>query len=342
MNDMSVRAGLATETVSLAEAKVMIQALAPEQSLLLLSPPGLGKSAMVQQAAAEAGLPCRRLLATQIAPEDVTGIPKIVGERAVFCPPRQLLPESAEPFCLLLDDLPSCSPDVQKALSPLLFERCLGEYTLPHGSWVIASGNRLDDRTMVRALPSAIINRVFLLQLRVDVGEWLLWARSARIHPDILAFIAFMPEALMRPVPLEPVPFSTPRAWDALSGALQRAEAAGIGSPEPRRALAFGRVSASDAALFCAMAESGLGAPRPPLDYLQRPELLPNDDAGRWCTMSAIRAAVAREEPLLVDADTINRFLAALPADHRFALLVGLAERWAALGVAPALLSVLQ
>ena len=54
---------------------------ANEQSFLLLSPPGVGKSEMVFQAAAEAGLPCRSLLGTQIAPEDVSGIPRIVGER---------------------------------------------------------------------------------------------------------------------------------------------------------------------------------------------------------------------------------------------------------------------
>jgi hypothetical protein len=64
----------------------------------LLSPPGVGKSDTVYQAAAEAGLPCRSLLGTQIAPEDVSGIPRIVGERSVFCPPRVLLPETPQPF----------------------------------------------------------------------------------------------------------------------------------------------------------------------------------------------------------------------------------------------------
>ena len=98
------------ETVTLKQAKGLIRALAAEQSLLLLSPPGVGKSDVVRQAATEAGLPCRSLLGTQIAPEDVSGIPRIVGERSVFCPPRILLPENAEPFCLFLDELPACAP----------------------------------------------------------------------------------------------------------------------------------------------------------------------------------------------------------------------------------------
>ena len=60
-------------------------------------------------------VPLRSLLGTQIAPEDVSGIPRIVGNRSVFCPPRILLPEEPEPFCLFLDELPACAPDIQKA-----------------------------------------------------------------------------------------------------------------------------------------------------------------------------------------------------------------------------------
>src|SRR5690349_14428869 len=104
----------------LSEAKTLIKTMAHEQSLLLLSPPGVGKSDIVMQAAAEAGLPCRSLLGTQIAPEDVSGIPRIVGERSVFCPPRVLLPEDGKPFCLFLDELPAAPPDIQKAFYALL------------------------------------------------------------------------------------------------------------------------------------------------------------------------------------------------------------------------------
>ena len=71
-------------TVTLSEAKSIIKSLAQKQSVLLLSPPGVGKSDSVMQAAADAGLECRSLLGTQIAPEDVSGIPRIVGERSVF------------------------------------------------------------------------------------------------------------------------------------------------------------------------------------------------------------------------------------------------------------------
>ena len=148
------------QTITLRQAKKLIQCMAHESSFLLLAPPGVGKSDMVVQAAEEAGLPCRSLLGTQIAPEDVSGVPKIVGERSVFCPPRVLLPETPEPFCLFLDELPACAPDVQKAFYSLLLERRIGEHVLPKGTWVVAAGNRIQDRALVRALSSALVNRV--------------------------------------------------------------------------------------------------------------------------------------------------------------------------------------
>src|SRR6516225_8625375 len=208
------------EAITLRQPKKLIQCMAHEQSFLLLSAPRMGKSEMVYEAAREAGLPCRSLLGTQIAPEDVSGVPRIVGERSVFCPPRILLPERPEPFCLFLDELPACAPDVQKAFYSLLLERRLGEHALPEGTWVVAAGNRAEDRSLVRSLSSALVNRVIMLHIRVDVQEWLDWAERHGVRPEVRGFISYMPDGLMRPVPDQPAPFSTPRAWTLLSRAL--------------------------------------------------------------------------------------------------------------------------
>src|SRR5262245_25346678 len=245
------------EVVTLRQAKKLIQCMAHEQSFLLLSAPGMGKSEMVYEAAREAGLPCRSLLGTQIAPEDVSGIPRIIGERSVFCPPRILLPEQPEPFCLFLDELPACSPDVQKAFYALLLERRLGEYPLPRGTWVVAAGNRTTDRALVRSISSALINRVTVLHVRVDVAEWLGWAEQNGVREDVREYIRKRPESLMRPVPDQPVPFSTPRAWAALSRALDLAEAGGVLNDGIRRALAHGRLTPGDAQAFSVWIASG-------------------------------------------------------------------------------------
>ena len=248
---MSAEPERLVETVTLSQAKALVSCAAHEQSFLILSPPGVGKSDAVAQAAEAAGLPCRSLLGTQLAPEDVSGVPFIVGERSVFCPPRVLLPESPEPFCLFLDELPACTPDIQKAFYSLLLERRLGEHALPAGTWVVAAGNRTEDRALVRTISSALVNRVVLLQVRVDLEEWLAWAASAGVRKEITSYIEDVPHALLRPVPDFPAPFSTPRAWASLSRAIDSAQRVGILDEEVLAALTAGRVSAEDVQPLC-------------------------------------------------------------------------------------------
>ena len=40
-------------------------------------------------------------------------------------------------------------------------------------------------------LSSALVNRVTILNVRVDLREWLIWARANHIRADIQAFINF-------------------------------------------------------------------------------------------------------------------------------------------------------
>jgi MoxR-like ATPase len=328
-------------TITLSQAKALIQSMAGEQSLLLQAPPGVGKTAIVSEAAGEAALPCRSLLGTQIAPEDVSGIPRIVGERSVFCPPRVLLPEEPHPFCLFLDELPACSADVQKAFYPLLLERRLGEHSLPAGSWVVAAGNRVEDRALVRDLSAALVNRLFLLQVRVDADEWFAWAAREKVRDEVVAFLTHMPEALQRSVPATPVPFSTPRAWATLADALDLAERGGILSREVRRALAFGRVSPEDAAMFCALAEEGIGRLRPAEHYVEHPEDLPAGETARWFVLNRIRRLAEVGKLRRFPPQAIDRFLRSLSQEHRLTMLVDMVPVWGELGADDVMLETL-
>lgn len=121
------------ETITLNQAKSLLRTMASRESILLLSPPGVGKSDIVQEAAMEEGLEVRSLLGTQIAPEDVSGIPTIINERSVFCPPRVLLPDSPQPFCLFLDEFPAAAQDVQKPFMRCFWKGDWGSIVYPKG-----------------------------------------------------------------------------------------------------------------------------------------------------------------------------------------------------------------
>jgi hypothetical protein len=336
--------------VTLSQAKELVRCLADTESVLLLAPPGVGKSEAVRQAATAAGLELRSLLGTQIAPEDVSGVPRIVGNRAVFCPPRVLLPDDDKPFCLFLDELPASPPDVQKAFYSLLLERRLGEYRLPRGTWVVAAGNRSEDRALVRTMSSALVNRVFVLPVKVDLEEWLAWAGANGVRRDVRSFVKYVPQSLQRPVPADPVPFSTPRAWALLSRDFDLAESAGKLTSDERRALCFGRLTPHDAGLFCALCDDGLGDLRPAADYLDNPALLPKSETAMWFVVTRLRQAVGSgqfrvpEDGAAAEAFRlkVNAFLAAVGEEFRFALLLDQIEAWARLGASDVMLETLK
>lgn len=64
--------------------------VAPIRPVFIWGAPGIGKSALVEQFAKEVGLPCVSLLGSQLAPEDIIGIPRINGETSEFLPPKMI------------------------------------------------------------------------------------------------------------------------------------------------------------------------------------------------------------------------------------------------------------
>ncbi len=327
--------------VTLKEAQRIIKTVAHELSVLLLSPPGIGKSAAVNQAAAAAGLPCTSLLGTQLAPEDVSGIPRIENGRSVFCPPKIILPEDlSSPYCLFLDELPACSPDIQKAFYSLLLERRIGENRLPKGTWVVAAGNRPEDHALVRSLSSALVNRVIILNVKVSFQEWVVWARKNGVRQDILAFLLCNPESLQRSTPNAPVPFSTPRSWTQLSNALTLMEKSGGLDTPTLEALAHGCVSVEDATAFSVFKRADMENLPSLNKILMNPDKLPGpaDETSRLQRMLLLQmlrnnvCAGNLEHFNGVSQPQVNTFLQALTSQERAMLMMDAVEKWYDLG----------
>lgn len=180
--------------------------------------PGIGKSSIVEQFAESVGLDCVSLLGSQLAPEDIIGVPQIEDGRSVFCPPKMIARK--EPYCLFLDELNACSQEVQKAFYSLILERRIGEYHLPEGSIVIGAGNRSQDSAITKPMSSALINRMFHVELVANSRLWLEWASENGIHPYIYDYICHRPDQLWSQPPKTEEPYSTPRSWHMLSDAI--------------------------------------------------------------------------------------------------------------------------
>src|SRR5262249_47175595 len=118
----------ASVTVTPAQLPDLLLHVAVVRPVFIWGQPGIGKSSLVEEFAAQVGLECQTLLGTQLAAEDLIGVPRIIGDgekaRTRFCPPESIA--RAEPYVLFLDELNGSSHEVQKAFYSLILNRRLG------------------------------------------------------------------------------------------------------------------------------------------------------------------------------------------------------------------------
>ncbi|SHL26635.1 ATP-binding protein [Actinacidiphila paucisporea] len=237
----------AAVTVRPAQVSELLLGLATVRPVFLWGAPGIGKSSLVREFAEALGLECVSLLGTQLAPEDLIGVPQIRDGRSVFCPPEAIARD--EPYCLFLDELNAATPDVQKAFYSLILDRRIGNYELPAGSVVIGAGNRATDSALARPLASALVNRLTHVHLEASADDWLSWAARSDIHPWVADYLTDRPHHLWSKPPKTEEPFSTPRSWHMLSDALRSFGPAL--DEQSLKVLAYGTLTPTHASAFC-------------------------------------------------------------------------------------------
>lgn len=204
-------------------------------STLLVSGPGLGKSSIVQQAAAELSsqlgepVACRAFHLTTVEPPDVRGFglpdKSPDGKRIMTftLPPWAVRATDPRYGILFLDELGQASHDVQKPAAELLLHRQVGDYKLPGtegqpagdgGCWiVVAASNRDTDRSGVQRELAFITNRRMCINVTPDLDAWAEWAEKNGIHPLAIAFAKFKPGSVFADkIPEKPGAFCTPRS----------------------------------------------------------------------------------------------------------------------------------
>lgn len=283
------------QTITASELSKLLLNVALTRTVFVWGPPGIGKSALVERFAAEVGLECVSLLGSQLAPEDLIGVPRIEDGRSVFCPPRMIARD--EPYLLFVDELNACSFEVQKAFYSLINDRRIGEYRLPAGSVVVGAGNRAQDQAIVKPMSSALMNRMLHVELKPTSRDWLAWAYSEGIHEWVISYIETRPDHLFVPPPKTEETFSTPRSWHILSDALQAY--GGSVTPEEVEMLAAGCLCPGHARSFGAFIKQMHGNLR--VDLILRGEqplpLAPEDRDVLYFIVQSIRAQLAKELP---------------------------------------------
>ncbi len=166
------------------------------QPVMLHGSPGVGKSDIVRQVAAQRGIDMIDLRLSQLDPVDLRGVPSVNADtKQTTWNAPDFLPTSGEGI-LFLDEINSAAQATAAAAYQLVLDRRLGDYELPKGWAIIAAGNRASDRAIVNQMSTALKNRFTHVNYEVNNDDWCEWALKNNVDVSVLGFIRFRPMLL--------------------------------------------------------------------------------------------------------------------------------------------------
>ena len=176
------------------------QAVEADVPVLLVGPPGVGKSDITRQVADS-------LQADHVVshppvedPTDPKGLPwpDPVGATARFLPFGQLARVlRADKLTLWnLEDLGHASRAVQGAYMQFVQARACGEHTLPATVRIIATTNRPSDKGAGGdTVLAPLISRFFLVQIQPALDDWKDWAMRSGVVEEVVSYLTEHPHS---------------------------------------------------------------------------------------------------------------------------------------------------
>ncbi len=224
-------------------------------SWMLHGRPGVGKSEIIAQLAAEIGADLHDLRLTTIEPQDLRGLPFYDHDagKTIWYRPEDL-PDGDAPAILFLDELTAAAPSLQPTVYGLLQERRVGRHVLPANVLIVAAGNMVEDGAVAYEMGTALSDRLIHMIVQADAEDWLQnYAASTGIHPSVAAFLKTRPDlfetteaALRRGDAIA----CTPRSWRRVSDIMHLNPA-----KSTRQVMVAGTVGEAAAADFLLLAD---------------------------------------------------------------------------------------
>jgi len=216
----NVTSGVRTETIETAKdiARIFRSKNIPTY---FHSAPGIGKSDIMKQLAAEDESGFIDVRVGTMLPEDLTGIPVpdlekklAVWLRAAFWPDVN---RDGPKGIIAFDELSDAPRQLQSCIYRVILDRQIGDYKLPDGWWPVAAGNRREDRAAAQSLSSALANRFAHVHIRADAECWGHWANLNGIDPMLIGFIKYRPNLIHSMEGADLLAFPSPRSWASAS-----------------------------------------------------------------------------------------------------------------------------
>ena len=185
----------------------------------ILGAPGGGKSACAREIVAELGIDnVVEFTASLRDPVDVLGTPNNTGEYTKWIPPEEFynLRAGTGRCALILEELSDAPIPMQNALCGVIYDRRAGQLALSDQMFLIATGNRTEDKSGANRITSKLANRTRRFDFVENLEDWTEWALNNDLDPVLIQFLRFRPGLLSD---FDPNRFAnpTPRAWERVN-----------------------------------------------------------------------------------------------------------------------------
>lgn len=282
-----------------------------KDTIMLIGPPGVGKTALPIQAAERNKLFLIFFHPLFSEPIDLTGVPHIVqngkpdNAKTYWANPGWVpdeVPDGYNGIMCLVDEMSQCDPPMMKACAPICEEHRIGSKYLPKGSIVVATGNRVGDRAGANRMLSHVKSRIVEIPFESSLEDFEAWGMSTgKIIPQVRYFLRWKPGCLNTFKAESEGQYACQRGWHKVSRlypilppGLQVETIAGV----------VGKGESAEFLAFCKVWEELVGQ-FDPLKILANPEKakLPNESQVDvlWALAGSIAEAAKKQDIKVVE-----------------------------------------